>query len=47
MSRDQWYEMLVMQAGLYGQAFFGWKADKVQQRTLNALWKLAQTFHTM
>jgi hypothetical protein len=47
MNRLQVYERLVSQAGLFGYAFFGWRADKAQRRTLNALWELAGMQATM
>lgn len=42
VTRDGLYERLVCEAGLYGQAFFGWTPTPTEQRTLDGLWEKAQ-----
>lgn len=38
-ARMRIYTRLVSQAGLYAVAFYGHKADSMQQRMLNILWQ--------
>jgi hypothetical protein len=38
---DTIYKQLVSIAGLFGHAFFGFKATKQERQKLNYLWKLA------
>lgn len=38
-SADAIYARLVSEAGLYGPAFFGWKATPQQRAALRALWR--------
>lgn len=42
VTADAVYHRLVMAAGLYGQAYFGWTHTPAQARKLNELWRAAR-----
>jgi len=43
---DSVYHDLVAQAGLYGQAFFGWDSSREERRMLDNLWREAVSVTT-